>query len=388
MKKRSEGREPWQDTLDAILEDPELPLRKRKVDDSHFPYIVNMVSTVSLMPAGAKLPLETLATYLGPCSQYAPKQFAANIFKLGDSTGLLFSSGKLLLTAALTKMHVLFASHYFRLCIESVPYRSQPWKHGPAAAAFTRLETTFNDLSIHNIVGHGNFYFAVDLERLRNTYPDLIEWVPDNFPAARCKVWVHADQRCHCGFDQHQEEEQQQQQQEAAIVKHLKRKCRCIIKCLVFANGSIVMIGGKATDNVNYVFFHMKHLCKNPQPAARLKTPLLLRLPDTAEKHKEKPKDYISPETAIALALAAAHDFKDKTRIKTLPPMGPNEQSILMYLADAGRLEAVRYALAMEPEQLLQLDAKGRTVIERLRSLQQRTPQQEAVLAFLENTTH
>ena len=131
MKKRKEGhRQAWQDTLDKILADPDLPLRKRKIDDSHFPFIVNMVSTVSLMPPGSKLPLETLATHLGPCSQYSPKQFAANIFKLGDSTGLLFSSGKLLLTAALTKMHVLFASHYFRLCIESVPYRTQPWEHG------------------------------------------------------------------------------------------------------------------------------------------------------------------------------------------------------------------------------------------------------------------
>lgn len=372
----------WEATLDAILADPHLSLRKRGLRDGHLPLIVNCVATVSLMPPGCKLPLETLATHLGPCAQYAPQQFAANIFKLGDSTGLLFSSGKLLLTAALTEMHVLYACQYFRLCIESVPYRIEPWRL--AAASPARLQTTFDNLATHNVVGHGHFSFTVDLERLRAAYPDCIEYVSDGFPACRIKTWVYEDQQCHCGFSASSAAAAAIPNDAivpAAAAKHLKRKCRCIIKCLVFANGSIVMIGGKTTAHVNYVFFHMKRLCRNPRSPFQggLEAPLLLRLPGAHERRIEKPHEIISENTAMTLALVAAHEFKDKTKVRQVS--FTNDTTLLMYLADAGRLEAVRYTLALEPDQLWQQDAKGRNVLQRLRDA---SPPQAAVLAYLE----
>lgn len=386
MKQRKRGCDPeagsrWQHTLAALLEDPKLPLRKRGIRDGHLPLIVNCVATVSLMPPGCKLPLETLATHLGPCAQYAPQQFAACIFKLGDSTGLLFSSGKLLLTAALTQMHVLYACHYFRLCIESVPYRMLPFEQSSSSPIIT---TTFDNLATHNVVGHGHFAFTVDPERLRACYPDSIEYVSDNFPAARCKTWVYDDQRCHCGFSAaaaaKEKESLQLTVMPSAAVKHLKRKCRCIIKCLVFANGSIVMIGGKSTENVNYVFFHMKRICKNPVASSQA-APLLLRLPGAHEQRRrlEKQAEPIGPETAMTLALVAAHDFKDRTKIRGV---ALGDTTLLMYLADAGRLEAVRYSLALEPDQLWQQDASGKNVLQRLR---QRLDAAPAVLAYLEH---
>lgn len=369
-------RERWEETLDATLKDGQLALRNRRINDGHRPKIVNMVSTVSLMPDGCKLPLGTLATYLGPCSQYAPQQFAANIVKLGDATGLLFSSGKLLLTAALTKMQVLYASHYFRLVVESVPYRTLPYTQEKVPLDMA----TFEHLSIHNIVGNGHFSCTVDLERLRNAYPDFIEWVPDNFPAARCKIWVPPDQRCNCGFSA--AASRATEEVSGIVAKHLKRKCRCIIKCLVFANGSIVMIGGKDTVDMNYVFFHMRDLVKNPTAAANhttLRAPLLLR---RAKEPQQVPKEPLDPELAITLALVGAREFKDKSRIKRVDCQA-NGITILMYLADAGRLEAVRTTLAIEPNQLHELDSKGKTVTERLRHTE-RNAQQDAVLDYLE----
>lgn len=390
--------EPWETALASILSDPRLELRKRRAKDGALPKIVNMVSTVSLMPAGYKVPLETLATHLGPCSQYAPQQFAANILKICDSTGLLFSSGKLLLTAALTKMHVLYASHLFRLFMEAVPYNcartiiSQPEgselasREGQPVSQPISLagRTIFADLSIHNIVGHGHFAFTVNLQRLRDSYADSIEWVPDNFPAARCKVWVHEDQCCHCGFNPRTARDDTDTAAAAAgavvVRKHLKRKCRCIIKCLVFANGSIVMIGGKETANVNYVFFYMRELCASLSSSSSTtmtkKTLLLLAKTTPRKEVLQKPLD---PALAVAYALAAACDFKDKTRIKRVP-----NDTIFMYLADAGRLEAVRAALSFEPALFEQRDAKGKNAIERLKHVE-RTPQQDAVLDYLEH---
>jgi len=374
------SRERWEETLEATLKDGQLALRNRRIMDGHRPKIVNMVSTVSLMPDGCKLPLGTLATHLGPCSQYAPQQFAANIIKLGDATGLCFSSGKLLLTAALTKMQVLYASHYFRLVVESVPYRTAPYSR-----EMVRLEiATFEHLSIHNIVGNGHFCCTVDLERLRNAYPDFIEWVPDNFPAARCKIWVPPDQRCNCGFSDAAAAAAAAtvvagEEVNGIVGKHLKRKCRCIIKCLVFANGSIVMIGGKDTVDMNYVFFHMRDLVRTPAAHRALGAPLLLR---RAKEPQQRPKELLNPELAITLALVGAREFKDKSRIKRVDCQA-NGITILMYLADAGRLEAVRTTLAMEPDQLHELDGKGKTVIERLRHTE-RNAQQDAVLDYLE----
>lgn len=348
-----------------------VPLKKRPFSHKDAPMIVNMVSTVSILPKGYKLPLQSIATMLGACSQFEPAQFAANIIKLTTSTSdvtvLIFSSGKLVLTATVTEMQTQYMAHIFRLLIEKVECCLLN-EQGQVEIGTLAGKTVFDNVLIHNMVGHGDLGVQIDLRALRNANPDSVKWLPDGFPAAKCCVWLTEDNQCHCYVKEEEDEDVK-----AIVPKLLRKRCACTIKCLCFPTGRIVMTGGRSVQDINNVFYRMKVLA--PHFENDIRKILVKRNPNKAQG--EKVKTILSEEESIALILENLHQFKPK-RVKI---KSANKQNPILAFAEAGALRNVIQTLQMELENQTE---NINIAIDRLSSME-RSPEQTKILEYLKS---
>lgn len=381
------------DVIDGVQPITELPLVNR---DS--PVIVNIVSTVRIIQETAdkkyRLPLQSISMFLGPSSQYAPVQFAANIVKLktstANSTALIFGSGNIVLVSALSNYHTRYTSQLFRVIIEQVQCAMKNDEDGTVKVGSLVGRTIFQNNVTHNIVGHGFLGVRVDLKALQNANPSGCKWLPDSFPALKCSIWLVEDQKCICREKKKARVISDDEDVAALISKVVKRKCACTIKCLIFDSGRIVITGGRFIDDVNSVFYRVKQLV----PQFKSDTQVIPREDRfyqrlgvmmivtgvTTKTVKTRVKGELTQSEAIANALLEAHDFKGK-KIKT--NVSQTKLCPLMRLADAGRVDAAIRCVQMDPTQLEVLDEMGNNAVERLKSME-RTPDQDQLLKLLE----
>lgn len=349
-------------------------LKKRPFPHKDAPMIVNMVSTVSILPKGYKLPLQSIATMLGACSQFEPAQFAANIIKLTTSTSdvtvLIFSSGKLVLTATVTEMQTHYMAHIFRLLIEKVECCLLN-EQGQVEIGTLAGRTVFNSVFIHNMVGHGDLGVQIDLKALRNANPDSVKWLPDGFPAAKCCVWLTDDNQCHCYVRDEDEDVN------AIVPKLLRKRCACTIKCLCFPTGRIVMTGGRSVQDINNVFYRMKVLAPHFERDIQK---ILVKKNTNNKNQGEKVKTVLSEEDSIALILDSLHQFKPK-RIKI---KAVNKQNPILAFAEAGAINNLIQTLQMEGAEQKE---NVKSTIDRLSSIE-RSEEQTKILEYLNSIYH
>lgn len=402
----SEG---WKDVLKNEVKNV-LNVRKRPFEKwKDAPILVNTVSTVSILPPGYRLPLQSIANALGPCCQFEPTQFAAaiikNITSTSDATALVFSSGKIVLTATTTHLHTMYMAHVFRLNIEHVECVMKD-----EIANFDG-RTTFENLKPHNMVGHGDLGVKVDLRALRNANPDSVKWIPDGFPAAKCCVWLTDDNMCHCspsvaaplgprGDSTQKEGEEEvyikkegevlppppaaggEGQGEDDLILHIvpklfRKRCACTIKCLVFPTGRVVLTGGRSMKDINSVFYRMKALAPHFEVGTTINILVPRDISSTTTKRK-KEKNTISHEDSLALLLHSIYDFKPK-RIKKKAVSTTN---LLLAFAEHGRLNNVQDTLAMiQTEEGDEIENVKETIA-KLSSME-RTLQQTSNLEYL-----
>lgn len=365
-EEEEEEKEEWEKALEKTKRGI-IPIRKRpfpRYKDA--PMLVNTVSTVSILPKGYKLPLQFIATALSACSQFEPSQFAADIIKLINSTALVFSSGKIVLTATVTEMQTKYMAHVFRILIEKVECIIQDSIGNQMEIGTLAGRTVFENLQTHNMVGHGDLGVKVDLRALRNANPDSVKWLPDGFPAAKCCVWLTRDNACHCSNSVEDDPDVLK-----VVPKLLRKRCACTIKCLVFPTGKVVMTGGRCVRDINDVFYRMKSLA--PHFEVGIGSILVPGTNEPTYNQTEKTKIRQTEDEAIKDLLDSVYKFKNK-RIKTRTV---NQANFLMTYAEHGTLESVKTALAIFEDEQGKKD-----VIEKL-SLLERTPEQTAILEYL-----
>lgn len=379
----------WRDVLKNEIENVECVAKKTLPPQwRDAPMLVNTVSTVSILSPGYKLPLHTIAAALGPCCQFEPAQFAAAIIKqinsTSDATALVFSSGKMVLTATTTHLHTLYMAHVFRLkiehiqCVMNIGTKEEEEKEGEGDLVMSSFSgrTVFENLKAHNMVGHGDLGVKVDLRALRNANPDSVKWIPDSFPAAKCCVWLTDDNMCHCNqFKQHNSAASLEDPDVLKIVpKLLRKRCACTIKCLVFPTGRVVMTGGRNMSDINSVFYRMKALA----PHFEVGTTIDILVPKDYQVKKKKDDVVISEDVAVDFLLESIYAFKPK-RIKR---RAVNSANVLLTFAEYGRLSNVKETLSiLQTEEGDEMEYVEET-ISKLSSLE-RTPEQTRILDFL-----
>lgn len=334
-------KEGWEDVLREQAKGV-IPIRKRPFKrHKDAPMIVNTVSTVAILPKGYKLPLQAIANALGGCSQFEPSQFAADIIKLktstSDATILVFSSGKLVLTATTTEMHTKYMAHIYRLLIEKVECVMMDEVSKNIEIGTLAGKTVFENLQTHNMVGHGYLGVKVNLRALRNANPDSVKWLPEGFPAAKCCAWLTDDNMCHCHVGGEDPDVLK------VVPKLLRKRCACTIKCLVFPTGRVVMTGGRNLQDINDVFYRMKRLAPHFEEGKSID---IFVVPKEKEYREQRPRNTLSQDEAIALLLESVHSFKPK-KIKTKQIHTSN---ILLTFVEFGRLSNVKDTIDFMPE--------------------------------------
>lgn len=368
-----------------------VPVRSRPYVHKDAPQIVNMVSTVLILPQnqGYKLPLESISRALGHCSQFTPAQFAANIVKTTDSisgcTALIFRSGNMVVVSAETQNHVRDTCQRFRLIVEQVQC---PMEGGVVSTLQGR--TIFKQCSICNIVGHSYLGMNIDLEALRDAGPDACKYTPDNFPGLKCHIWLTESQECVCKNKIKIEDE------EVRVLLKKQTKCSCTVKCLVFKTGRIVIIGARRISDINSVFFRIKRIAPNFEQGA---IPKNNKFYNAFAQMMIKKKPEKAPEEAVSSVLNQVRNLEPvvkngKKRARLYPANAPVQEKAfamsslcpLIKFADAGRVDEVTFTLAMDPKQAYATDSEGRTALERLKGIpsDRRTPQHDAIIKKLE----
>ena len=232
----------------------------------------------------------------------------------------------------------------------------------------------FERHTVYNVVGHGNVGTKLDLAALCKANPDII-WIYDSFPAAKCKVWLTADCRCHCPLKKVTAADEVLDEAEAKALKLLhKKKCPCTAKALIFETGKVVIIGAQSPDDVYAVF---ERLLEFGQDYKRIGSIVVSSAPIVAAAAAVPitGTKAMSITDAIALLYECTRRIKNK-RHRTMPK--PTLLSPLMQLCDAGRVEQVRITLAMNPTKE---SVDG--ALERMLALEQRSEDQEQIVAML-----
>jgi len=370
------------------------PIRKRPItaEAAILPAIVNLVSTVILLPQGKgyKLPLHAIARAL-PSSQYAPVLFAANILKikdsLGEATPLVFASGKIVVVSGQTPHHTLYVSQLTRFVIEQIECAmlGEDGVVNPRGSLMGR--TIFEHCTIHNIVGHANLGCRISLQAIMEAAPSACKWVPDLFPGLKCQMWLTESGHCECKLP----------------------KCVCAMKVLIFDSGRIVITGGRSVRDVNSIFFRIRAIA--PQFASgdagvvipredrfyqRLSTMLVPSGATMKDMEIVAPGEMDEDEALATLfeEQASLIDNKD-AEYPPLIDVGnpaaaaaapiPDQETPLMVMAQAGRVQEVKFLLACQPNCTAAKDANGRTTLQRMRLIpaSQRTAEQQEVIELL-----
>jgi transcription initiation factor TFIID TATA-box-binding protein len=136
---------------------------------------------------------------------YAKKKFAALIHKRPNTTALIFTTGKLVITGAKSEKESESEAQ------AHIDMLREIYKHDDNGF------DSFN-FKIHNIVASGTTSYAISISRLHRDYPVVCQYEPENFPGAIFRM------------------------------EHLN------ITLLIFASGKIVISGAKSVENVKTGF--------------------------------------------------------------------------------------------------------------------------------------
>lgn len=357
--------------------------KKRLEEEEELPIIVNFVATTPILPQNKEfsLPLMTISSKWG-CSQYAPNLFAANIIKNRDgiatSTILLFVSGIMVVVSGQSMNHARNVSQMVRLNIE----RTHCMMHRNGGAEIykgsLKGRTTCSECSIHNIVGHGSVGFKLDLQKLVDAAANCWKWFPDLFPGAKGKIWLTENMRCECNASA------------PGVLPSKRVKCKCNIKVILFDSGQVVITGGRTIEEINACFsrirqlapafesVHQGHVPRDDRFYKRLAemmvpTGMTMKDVETIERKE------LDPDEALACLVTGM----DLNVVK--PPLKKEEEGLtpLMKMAEAGRVEAVEMLLMMDPDQIEAMDGAGRTVIQRLEMMDEKSKDVEEVLKII-----
>jgi transcription initiation factor TFIID TATA-box-binding protein len=175
------------------------------------PKIQNVVGTVNL---GCKLDLKEI-TWKGKATEYNPNRFAAVIMRLRNpkTTGLIFSSGKMVITGARSEEECQLASRKYARIIEKMGF---PVK--------------YSEFKIQNVVASADVKFPIHLEKLetdhmtRKVENSEIQFMPELFPGLVYRL------------------------------KHPK------MAFLIFVSGKIVITGARSFKEINDCFEHIYRL--------------------------------------------------------------------------------------------------------------------------------
>jgi TATA-box binding protein (TBP) (component of TFIID and TFIIIB) len=390
--------------------------------DTQAPQIVNLVNTVQLLPqikdpvTGKpvyKLPLESISMILRSCSQFAPRQFAANVLRLKDNitdtTSLIFRSGKIVTVRNLSENHTTYVSQLFRIVIERVRAMMRDPDTGRVFCGTLEGRCTFDTCSIRNVVGSGDLGIQVDLPKLKCAAPHYCKYEPAIFPGLKFRVWTPASQKCVCAmsFDQQADDDDDDDDEDEAaiaeVVVDLKTKCICVVKCLIFDSGKLVITGGKSVQVVYDVFQRIKRLAvqfedkeDNTVPREKRFRHRLSRMMINAgileaeaatttgskgsggkrarqQQQKGRPvlERILNEDEALAAVLVGLTDFKPNQTFKKAK-RNPKHMDVsvtpLMRMVDRGRLKNVITLLSMDPQQAFDKDGNGHTALDRLRA--------------------
>ena len=396
-----------EDTLEKTLDDT-VPTLKERVDESHLPHIVNFVSTVALLPQHPEwpkdqrynLPLKTISLKWG-CSQYAPNLFAANIIKTKDSiassTALLFVSGIMVVVSGLSLNHARYVSQYIRLNIENTTCMMKRVDEATGRTVVyegsLKGMTTFEECSIHNIVGHGSVGMRIDLQSLVDAGPDCWKWFPDLFPGAKGKMWLTVSRTCEC---QQAHASQNFVCEDGTLEKIVgkKSKCICSVKVLVFDTGKVVITGARTVSDVNSIFKRISELAprfesenqdvipREERFYQRLST-MMIPLGGVIHKravHVERKE--LKPNEAVACVLAGIESMKIGKSL--VDACTSQDATPLMRMAEAGRVNDVEMTLLMDPRQKDRTDGQGRTALQRLQALPEKSAEIIKIIKILE----
>lgn len=197
--------------------------------------IVNIVSTVELLPTGQALSLKSLALKLPGLVKYVPNKFPAAVMRIRDSIGTttcqIFRSGKIVVVGACSQYHALYACHTYRKIIESVP---MVFSDDCARLGMNTLHgrTIFANWGIWNIVAKDRSSSVPDLLEISKLASDVAVWSPEHFPALILLVWLQNKLNCKCNS------------------KKKNGSCNCNARVLIFDNGNFLITGCKTISDI------------------------------------------------------------------------------------------------------------------------------------------
>lgn len=162
-----------------------------------YPKITNYVATVNF---GIQFDLHRNYLYLSNTGG-KPRRFAANTIRSGDTTGLLFPNGKMVIGGAKTKNGAILAGHTYRLFIEKIAQPFYDRERNAFYYAKPEKHIQFKEFEVQNIVGSGKLFnvdvtssnaihFAentgiVDLDSFARNNIVSAGWDKDIFPGMR-----------------------------------------------------------------------------------------------------------------------------------------------------------------------------------------------------------
>jgi TATA-box binding protein (TBP) (component of TFIID and TFIIIB) len=156
--------------------------------DTH-PNVENMVSVVK---ARASVNLSLVCSKL-LASEFRPNRFAAATIRIGSSTVLFYSTGKLLVAGSKCIEQSMFLSHLYSIIIGLIRQRSYAYDKRTKrikSVRWTRLcrRLRFGNMKIENIVGMLRFdRRLIDLEHIYRTNPYETSY-SQTFPSVRSKL--------------------------------------------------------------------------------------------------------------------------------------------------------------------------------------------------------
>lgn len=327
-----------------------------------YPKIPNIVTTVSLLPPGYRLPLHEIARRL-PNAQFAPNLFAAVRITLRDNlsqtTALLFSPGSMVVVGSRTEQHALYWSRIVAVMISSTRFPVYNKTNNVIEMHLLADYMRFENFKTHNYVGYGDLGLTLDLSMIYQMYSCCTDRFEGLFPGLTCRVWLTKDYTCHC----------------TSKANHKNRKsCKCILSVLLFETGKVVLPGCKSVAIMNSVFYRVRkaidafiNVAKPTLPLTRI---MNFELPVQVKRAKRSDDYELEPYKPQSMGI---------TRKSTLPP-------IIRFALD-DRLAEVAHMLSMVPECYQDADGYGQTAKDRLLLLSpaDQMPNYEAILNALKH---
>lgn len=391
----------WQEHLARSERETVSLLKKKRPEEAELPIIVNFVATTPLLPQDTELactlPLMTICTKWG-CCQYAPNLFVALISKIRDSTAvstvLLFVSGIMVVVSGQSINHARDVSQYVRLNIENtkcmMKRKNEETGETEVFEGTLKGRTTFKECLIHNIVGHGNVGMRINLQALVDAAPECWKWFPDLFPGAKGKIWLTQSNQCECGVNGGSESDEPLKK---LIGK--RAKCKCSVKVLVFDTRQVVITGGRAIEEINVILKRIRNLAphfentsqddipKEERFYKRLSTMMVAAVGSdgTSSSAKTIPRKEIKTIEVVACILAGI-SLGDGEH--PAPPPTEDDVTPFMRMAEAGRVSEAEIVLMMDPKEKEKRDAQGRTTLDRLRAMPEKTEEIRRIISLLE----